>query len=235
MPVLCPHRSPRPHAAPRHARPPSADASSRLQRAPSPPALRLPESPAAPPSCPASPRGPATRPLEGALALSVTLTNPPCSPQALLPPWACRRGRGVHPRPSSPVTLPVSLVFFLSGHFGDSSPSSFPSSLPERFSQGPFHQVFFFLCKAASARLEIKRFKNGGLFLCGRGTPPLCHRDADRLLAVTELRWHVRAWHRCHIVPVKCWIRGVQPGLWPVLGGRWDPLIRYVRGEEDAP
>lgn len=113
MPVLCPHRSPWPHATPRHAWPPSADASSWLQRAPSPPALRLPESPAAPPSCPAAPRSPAARPLEGAFALSVGLTTPPLSPQTLLPRWASRRGRGVQSRPSSPLALPVSLFFFL--------------------------------------------------------------------------------------------------------------------------
>lgn len=157
-PVLCPRRSPGPYAAPRDARPSSAHASSRLQRSPSPSAVRLPESPPAPPACPEAPRGAAARPLEGPPALNVVpVTPPPCwgsfslCPQTFLSPRtngpAPKRGSWLQPCRSSPLFLSLSPSFspflFIVFIF-----ITFPLLLPFtstlKIFQGAFTRVIFF-------------------------------------------------------------------------------------------
>jgi len=199
--VLCPRRSPRPHAAPRDARPSSADASSRVQRSPSPPALRLPESPPAPPACAEASRGATAWPPEGSPALNAVVANPPprwgslpLCPQPSVSPWtnrpAPRRGCWVHPCRSSPLYLALSpsfspflfIVFVL---------VAFPLLLPFisalKIFQGTFNRIFFFLCKAAIARLQIKHFKNRGSSLRDKALP-VCHPAADQLPTALALR-----------------------------------------------
>lgn len=157
--ALCPRRSPRPHAAPRDARPSSADASSRVQWSPSPPAVWLSESPPAPPACTEAPRGAAAWPPEGPPALNAAVVKPPpcrasfpLCPQTFISPWTNvpstpRRGSWVPPCRSSPLHLSLSpsfppflfIVFIL---------VTFPLFLlfisALKFFQGTFNQIFFF-------------------------------------------------------------------------------------------
>lgn len=120
------HGSPGPHAAPRDARPPSADAPARLQRAPPAPTLRLPARPAAPPARAETPRGAAPRPLAGPPPLDVGPAEPPpcrrpqtiLSPQTIIP--TPTGGRWVHPchpqlcvSPSPPFPPSLFITFLL--------------------------------------------------------------------------------------------------------------------------
>lgn len=184
-PVLYPRRSPRPHAAPRDAWPSSADASSWVQWSPSPPALRLPESPPAPPACTEAPRGAAARPLEGPPALNAAVAKPPLlwgsfplCPQMFISPWtnvpSPRRGSWFQPCCHSPLCLSLSpsfspsfspflFILFVLVTFSLLLP--FISAL--KICQGTFTRIFFFfsLCKAVIAHLQIKHFKKRGLSL----------------------------------------------------------------------
>lgn len=155
--MLCPRRSPRPHAAPRDARPSSTDASSRVQWSPSPPTVWLSESSPASPACTEAPWGAASWPLEGPPALNTVVAKPlPCwgsfslCPQTFLSPWtnvpASKSGGWVQLCRSYPLYLSLSpsfspflfIVFILV-----TFPLLFPFTLALKIFQGTFNRICF--------------------------------------------------------------------------------------------